>query len=298
VTINVVTTVLAPARTYALTTLAVVRDELEFKSSDTTKDAWLTRAIDQTSRAMMSETNRVFAPELVQDVIDIRRTRSQVPTGVDVLQLARWPVMAIASVVQSLPETATTRTLVEGTDFRTDAADGQLLRLDATGGRVIAWEPLPVTVAYVAGYGEMESEAHTVPASVAYTVTVAEAASFSCDMQVAYASGALLTRVTGTPTQGQYSVAAGVYTFNVGDASQALTFDYATQSVPDDLAEACLRIVTGRFRAKGRDPALVQRDTPGVGSERFWFGNAPGQTGPFPPDIQAMLDNYDVPTVA
>lgn len=76
---DVVTTVLATAKTYDLTDLATVKDELAL--TDTSKDAWLARALTQVSRSMMSATNRVFAPEYVQDVFDIPSERSRVPRG-------------------------------------------------------------------------------------------------------------------------------------------------------------------------------------------------------------------------
>jgi hypothetical protein len=79
---------------------------------------------------------------------------------------------------------------------------------------------------------------------------------------------------------------------------QVLTFDYCTQSVPDDLADAT---ASGSSPAGSAPRGATRPWCPRharIGSERFWFGNAPGQTGPFPPDIQAMLDNYDVPVVA
>lgn len=72
---------------------------------------------------------------------------------------------------------------------------------------------------------------------------------------------------------------------------------YAT--IPLDLAGACLRMVTMRFKARGRDPTLVEKSNPAAGSERYWFGSAPGQKGPFPPEISGLLDGtYRVPVVA
>jgi hypothetical protein len=292
-----VTTVLSSAASYALTDLETVKDELSINDDDTSGDTWLTRAIAQVSKAIMNDTNRVFAPEYVQDAFDVRRARYQVPNGRRELQLSRWPVLAVASVTQILDTSDTPQALVQGTDFRVDFIDGALSRLDANTGAVTAWEALPVTVKYSAGFGLAVQETHTVPATP-YEVTVAQAADFSCDQSVSYADGTLLTPVGADPALGQYTVAAGVYTFNVADTDQALTFAYCTEQVPDDLVDATLQLVTARFRAKGRDPALTQRDTPGIGTERFWFGGAPGQAGPFPPAIEGLLDNYRAPVVA
>lgn len=74
------------------------------------------------------------------------------------------------------------------------------------------------------------AEAGTVPAATPYTVTVANAAAFADDDGVVYAATGLpLTKVASTPSEGQYSVAAGVYTFNAADAGLSVltTYTYA-----------------------------------------------------------------------
>lgn len=70
-------------------------------------------------------------------------------------------------------------------------------------------------------------EAGTIPSSIAYTVTVANSATFDTDLGVVYAATGLpFTRVASAPTAGQYSVALGVYTFAAADASMAVYIDY------------------------------------------------------------------------
>lgn len=296
---SVVTTVLSAAASYDLTDLETVRDELQIDAADTSDDSWLTRAIRQVSSSVASYTERVFAPEVVQDAFDIEQDAYpyQTPGGFSQLGLTRWPALAVLSVTQTL-SLGTTKTLNQDVDFRLDPATGSLLRLNPFSGVVTAWEALPVTVQYVAGYGAYLQEAHPVPGTP-FKVTVAQSAAFSCDQAVRYASsGVALTRVAASPTQGQYAVAEGVYTFAAADAGQSLTFAYATLAAPDDLVEIALRLIVGRFKGRGRDPALIQQDTPGVGTQRWWFGGAPGQTGQFPPDIAAALDGYRVPVVA
>lgn len=71
------------------------------------------------------------------------------------------------------------------------------------------------------------SEAGTVPAVAGYTATVANSATFLQDEGVVYAaSGLPLVKVAAAPAQGQYSVAAGTYTFAAGDASAAVLISY------------------------------------------------------------------------
>lgn len=73
----------------------------------------------------------------------------------------------------------------------------------------------------------IDQEAHSVPATTAYTVTVTNSANFLVDFGVQYAATTRnLTRVASGPTQGQYSVSAGVYTFAAADASAAILISY------------------------------------------------------------------------
>lgn len=72
-------------------------------------------------------------------------------------------------------------------------------------------------------------------------------------------------------------------------------FTPGTDSPPPDLEMAVLRLVTARFKARGRDPFLRSQGEPGVGQEQYWIGALPGQTGPFPPDIASVLEKYRVP---
>jgi len=70
-------------------------------------------------------------------------------------------------------------------------------------------------------------EAQTVPGSP-YQVTVANSATFVEDFGVFNAStGVQFSPVASGPAQGQYSVAAGVYTFNSADTGAALLIYYS-----------------------------------------------------------------------
>ena len=71
------------------------------------------------------------------------------------------------------------------------------------------------------------SEAHSVPGTAAYTVTVTNSATWVADQGVFYANtGVQLQLVSSLTAAGQYTVSAGVYTFYSGDASAALLFNY------------------------------------------------------------------------
>lgn len=74
-------------------------------------------------------------------------------------------------------------------------------------------------------------EAGTVPAATPWNITVANSSKFSADLGVRYANGgAPLTAVPSAPTQGEYSVAAGVYTFSTADANTPvlITYEYTS----------------------------------------------------------------------
>ena len=72
------------------------------------------------------------------------------------------------------------------------------------------------------------NEGATVPSASPYTYSAAYAASFDADLGVTYAStGLQLTRVASAPSAGQYSVAAGVYTFSSADAGKAVLVTYS-----------------------------------------------------------------------
>jgi len=71
-------------------------------------------------------------------------------------------------------------------------------------------------------------EAGTIPASTPWTVTATNSATFGEDLGVKYAAtGVSLTKVASGPTTGQYSVAAGVYTFAAADTGLGVRMSYS-----------------------------------------------------------------------
>lgn len=142
---TILTTVLDAASTYDLTTFTNVMDDWSITDSAATN--FLTRSITRCSRSASNFCNRVFALETVQDEIGLPHdgwphvARRQTFA----LQLSRWPVASVASVVVD------GTTLAEGLDFLTDAVAGQLVRLDEYGNPK-DWTGLLTTVVYSAGY--------------------------------------------------------------------------------------------------------------------------------------------------
>ena len=299
-----IATVITPSASYALVDLATVKDELSIKPTDISKDASLVRNIAFTSAIISNYCSTPFAPFVLEARSDLFQFgKDSFPgirfAGEDRISLTRCPLLAISSVTQARPD-GTVLTLVAGTDYLPDMTKGELLRLDGSG-RITRWESLPLTVAYIAGFGVLiTAEAQTVSASAPYAVAATNAATFAFDQGVTYANGTPLTNVAANPAKGQYTInAAGIYGFAAADAGASVNLAYASNQIPYDLVSHCLEILTARWASRGRDPALVQREQPGIGLEKFWFGSAPGQDGELPPRIQAALDNtYRAPRLA
>jgi hypothetical protein len=71
------------------------------------------------------------------------------------------------------------------------------------------------------------NEAHSVPASSPYTITVTNSSTYSADWGVSYsATGIPFTKVASSPTVGEYSEASGVYTFAAADEGAAVLISY------------------------------------------------------------------------
>ncbi len=68
-------------------------------------------------------------------------------------------------------------------------------------------------------------------------------------------------------------------------------------TIPDDVADAVVRMVVRRYSVKGRDPNLKQLSVPGVIEQSWWIGTG-GDAGNLSPDISDVLDNYRTPVVA
>lgn len=113
-------------------------------------------------------------------------------------------------------------------------------------------------------------EAHSVPAATPFTVTVTNSVTWTGDYGVVYAAtGIPLTPVASGPTQGQYSVAAGVYTFAAADASAALQITYAYTS---NTAGSTIVVPNSLQGVQPVFSVILQRSYNGTG-ERFLLSN-------------------------
>ena len=214
-----ITTVVTPPTSSDLTTLENVKAELSI--SGNSDDAWLGMAISQVSQAISNYCNRVFGLATYKDVFRLRRDGR----GLDPLVLNRFPLVAIASIVETIDGVDQTP-LVEGTDYEVNASTSEIYRLDENG-NPRNWFASLITIQYQAGWALPNDDDPTMPA---------------------------------------------------------------------DIEQAALKLLTARYRSKGRDPMLKAEGDPGVGQQQYWVGTASGQTGLFPDDVCGILDNYRVPT--
>lgn len=173
------------------------------------------------------------------------------------LMLKQWPAVAVNSM--TVNAVAQAAAVYPGTGYFLDPAASfppgrqQLISLMDAGcaGRF----PVGlknVYISYDAGYC-VTAEAGTIPASPGpYQVTAAQVyGAWAQDDGVKNATtGVALTKITGTPATGQYSVAAGVYTFAAADTGVAVQLSYSY--VPSTLEKACFKMVAEEYSYRQR----------------------------------------------
>lgn len=76
-----------------------------------------------------------------------------------------------------------------------------------------------------------------------------------------------------------------------------VVYDGGFDAIPADVEDAVIRMVTKRYRAKGRDSTLKQQNIPGVLEQSFWIATG-ADAGNLTPDIADILSNYRVPVIA
>jgi hypothetical protein len=144
----------APA-SYALADLATVKLRLGI-SAPTWNSVLGQFILDASAAAARYMNDPIVAETRVDQIWPWRDSRlggltSRAPS----LQLKRWPLISVSSVVETIAGTATT--LVAGTDYIADPDYGRLTRLDSYG-RPRAWNADPLVVTYSAGYASVPAD--------------------------------------------------------------------------------------------------------------------------------------------
>lgn len=215
-----------------LSTLANLKGALRITAS--TDDVLLQRLLSACSQFYQTEANR--SPIVAQ-----ARTETFNGKGGTQQFLNHYPVLAVSSVtVDGTGIPASTGPLVSGWTF--DQSAVYLLGYGFSRG------VRNVVIPYTGGMGAVE--AYTIPGTP-YQVAVANANTpILSDLGVIYVGGAALAKVGSSPAAGQYSVAAGVYTFAAADSGKAVSITYGY--VETDLENAVIETCVDRYQTLSR----------------------------------------------
>jgi hypothetical protein len=206
------------------------------QSSD--DDALLTRLISQVSRTIRTDLDRASILPTIHTEIRDGGNETE-------LILRQWPATTIQSIAidgvtiqaASALTPGGTRTSGYVLEPASIAPPGRMQKL-VLRGKCFTRGMQNVAISYQAGY-QIGGEAALVPLSAPYEIAAqAPYGAWASDGGVAYANGTPLVAVAANPATGQYSVAAGTYTFAAGDADKAVTLTYGY--VPADLAFSCM----------------------------------------------------------
>jgi hypothetical protein len=303
--ITVISSTLLPAASYLLTDLDTVKDELEIDDSDTSRDVFLTRILSSTSSAIAAWCNRVFPQETALDAVYPERDAYpyQVPGGVAPLQLSRWPVAAGTATL------ATTEDNPAGATLTLPSVAGLAAGMPVSGGNVIVPSPTltsitnaPVPsgtfIAAIAGNVVTLNQPTTGDVPAGATLW------FGTAVSIIDPPGTLTTLVPGAgflidggPGQLTRIGTYQLYPLPWMPVQTLVTYQGGFATIPDDLVDATLRLVTQRYQMRGRDPTIKSQDQPGLGSTSYWVGSIPGVRGAFPEEIADALSRYRVPVV-
>jgi hypothetical protein len=257
-----------------LTSLANVKEYAELGLNDYTL---LNKLIARTSALILNYINR---PSLYQAT----RTDYYDGYGGNRQILKVWPVLSVSSLSVngiSIPPSLTPM----GHGFFLEPADteppGNQQSLILRGHKLYPGTA-NIQVTYTTGY-VVQNEVQTVPSIGEHCVTpFAPYGSWMDDSGVAYADGTALTKVTGTPAAGQYSIANGIYSFSPSDAGVAVSLSYSY--VPRDIEQACIEWVLERYSYKTR----MSQTTKSLGGQETMGFRIDG----IPPFVKEVLQPY------
>ncbi len=272
-----------------LTTLANVKAYLGITTADS--DAVLTRLITAMSYAFVQEIGREILRTSYTEIFDGNDERIKmraVPSawlgpGLGFAFNLNSPVIGDPAIVVddvAVPKrTGTTGSgwvLLFG--YRLELVDFQFT--NAVGN---------IKITYEAGQ-YVPAEAATIPANPGpYTIQAQQAiGTFLSDVGVTYAATALpLTKVSGTPAVGQYSVSSpGLYTFAAADQGLAVFLAYA--HLPTDIEDCVIEMVAYKFNKR---PRLDQISASIGGQSVFFTRDA------WPITVQEVIERWRRPIV-
>lgn len=255
-----------------LTTLA--RATAWIPNAGTTNNAEIASLITAYSRAILKYLGR---PQLSATSYTETRTGH----GTTSIMPANYPVQSVQSLYlsgYSVPASVIAPPQPPTNGF---LINRQTMAIDLLGFRQ-DYGPGAVTMTYVAGYLDVETGA--VPSTGPYVFTPSYF--WQTDQGVKYANGTALTPVASAPAAGQYVPpapwnAVNSYTFAAADAGQTLSFAYGT--VPEDVVQACNKMVGNAF---------AERSRIGIKSQTLAQQVVVFDLSAVPASILALLDPY------
>lgn len=256
----------------AFTTLADVKAWLGISSTES--DAILQRLIYQVTAFMLNYLNR-------DTFLYGERTFVFDGVGSTAIMLPEWPVHDVTAVlvdgismVQAPDQIQPGYSLQPGGPTPPGNMQNLIIR-----GYYFTKGQQNISVTCTTGYAEFD-ELH----AAAATVTVdAPNGAWADDIGVkAVSTGAALVKVASAPAVGQYALGtAGQYIFNASQTGQlAISYSY----VPSDLADACMELVSERFRYRSR----IGERTKSLGGQV----TASYDLGAMPEFVARLLNNY------
>ncbi len=253
--------------------------------NDQLLDIFLTDQISKASWAIQKHCDRVFGVQTLQDQVFPQRDDypGQVPGSIWMIQLSEWPVL-----VATLPTNAA-------------AASGDVLNFASTAGLVAGMAAVQANIPDGTLITAVGQTSVTLSQPIAAAVASGSLVYFAPGVTVQTAPGSVQTLTPNKdylvkPQSGQLMrlnpFTGTAMDWDAWPTTVTYTAGYAT--LPGDLTDACIRMVTKMFWNRGRDPSIMEQAQP-AGTTRYWVDDNKG--GNLPPDIEDLLESYRVPVV-
>jgi hypothetical protein len=292
--LDVVTKIVAPPLSYDLVDLATAKDELQIPNDDTSNDLWLARNISAISDDIRDYCGRPFVIETISDLFEIQQDPYpwQVPGGVGVLQLSRWPV-ALFAQLQTTADAPQGSTIIPLSDTSSlfdnmPVSDGTTI---PAGAIIVAGSitPMQVTISQplAADLADGSTVAFGLSVVQEYAVGTSQVLFPGLDYTVDTRRGEVVRLDKFLGIKVMWEAVPTTVLYSAG-----------YQEIPPSLVSIALEWLTMRWKGRGRDPLLRSLEQPGIGVETYWVGGPPSSGG-IPQSIEQKLRwKYRVPTVA
>lgn len=229
----------------------------------------LSTLISKTSHAILSSLNR-------GSILPLTYNETYDGYGGERLFLQNWPVIAVDSLAVNGEAIPAAPAWVPGQAWQRGyvispqndpSPPGIQQEIALRGYRF--WRGVQnILVSYSGGY-QVTDDNQIIPSNSSYLVAaLAPYGEWASDQGVLI-NGVAATAVASTPSAGQYSVSAGVYTFAAANAGEPVSLTYGY--IPADLALACLQIA-GEYLAYQAHPGVTSKSL--GGQEAISFNNS------------------------